>query len=158
MEKKHPLSVFSWYFTRGYALRHPVRVLKWFLDARHQARDRAVYGWCRNDTNDWYNWVAHALCGLLRDIADTEWVRPKRAAEIRVIADNIAYAILDASETEAADAEFFRVENDPAATEEEKAAALNINTEKRRAITEAHHKMLADAFARLGNIFFDFMR
>ena len=157
MDRKNPISVFAWYFTKGYVFRHPIRTLRWFIDALKQGKDRAVYGWCRNDTLDWYYWTAYALCGLLHGIAETEQVKPKRSAQITVIADDIRYAILDTSEAEAADEEFFRVQNDPDASEEEKAEAFAASTAKRKEITEAHHKLLADAFARLGNIFFDFM-
>lgn len=117
----HPMSVFCWTFTRRYALRHPIRIIKWWLDARRQMRQRAVYGWCDNDAMDWYNWSAYVLAGLLRDISRSKVIAPKRSAQIMSIADRITDAVLGEAEY------------------------------------DERRKMIAEAFAELGRIFFDFL-
>ena len=89
------MSVFAWTFTWRYALRHPIRIIRWYLDALKQRKQRAVYGWCMNDVTDWYNWTAYVLAGLLTEISEGELIKPERAAQIRSIADGLKNAILE---------------------------------------------------------------
>lgn len=96
----HPMSVFCWTFTRRYALRHPIRILRWYFDARRQMRQRAVYGWCDNDITDWYNWSAYVLAGLLDEIAEGVLIPKRRAAQIKTIASDIRDAVLGEAEYE----------------------------------------------------------
>lgn len=96
--EKHPMSVFAWTFTWRYALRHPIRIIRWYLDALRQRRQRAVYGWCMNDVNDWYNWTAYVLAGLLTEISENELIKPGRAAQLRSIADGLKNAIPDTAD------------------------------------------------------------
>lgn len=100
MDNKYnrPMSVYCWTFTRSYVFRHPIRILKWRLNARKMARQRAVYGWCDNDLTDWYNWAAYVLAGLLTEISDGKLIAPKRAKQIKGIADDIRHAVFDDSE------------------------------------------------------------
>lgn len=95
---KHPMSVFRWTFTRRYALQHPIRIIRWFMDALKQRKQRAVYGWCMNDTTDWYNWTAYVLAGLLTEISENELIKPGRAAQLRSIADGLKNAIPDTAD------------------------------------------------------------
>lgn len=98
--ENHPMSVFAWTFTRRYVLRHPIRIIRWYFDARRQMRQRAVYGWCDNDLTDWYNWSAYVLAGLLAEIAENELIPKLRADQIRDIAADIRNAVLGESEYE----------------------------------------------------------
>ncbi|MBR6705647.1 MAG: hypothetical protein IKI84_03070 [Clostridia bacterium] len=120
-KNNHPMSVYCWTFTRRYALRHPIRIIRWYFDARRQMKQRARYGWCDNDVTDWYNWSAYVLAGLLREISRNKVITPKRAGQIAGIADRITDAVLG-----------------------------EVEYEDRR-------QMVADAFKRLGEIFFDFL-
>ena len=120
-KSNHPMSVFCWTFTRRYALRHPIRIIRWYCDARRQMKQRARYGRCDNDVTDWYNWSAYVLAGLLREISRIDVIPQRRAEQIRNIADRITDAVLGDAET----------------------------AERR--------KMIQEAFAELGRIFFDFM-
>lgn len=95
-----PMSVYCWTFTRRYALHHPIRIIRWYFDARRQMRQRAVYGWCDNDLMDWYNWSAYVLAGLLAEIAENELIPKLRADQIRDIAADIRNAVLGESEYE----------------------------------------------------------
>lgn len=155
--EKHPMSVFRWTFTWRYAFRHPIRIIRWFFDALGQRKQRAVNGWCMNDVYDWYNWAAYALAGLLTEISEDELIDPNRAKLIRGIAQDISDAVLDTSETEKSDEEFFRVMNDPDATREEREAAMKKSVKERQQIIDGKRNMAADAFRELGEIFFDFM-
>lgn len=119
--ENHPMSVFAWTFTRRYVFHHPIRILKWWLDARRQMKQRAIYGWCDNDLADWYNWSAFVLAGLLTEISDRDVIPASRAAQIKSIAANVRNAVLG-------DAEY-----------------------------KERRKMIEEAFAELGRIFFDFM-
>ena len=92
------MSVFCWTFTSRYALRHPIRIFKWWLDAHKQQKQRAVYGWCDNDVTDWYNWSAYVLAGLLNEISDMDVVPVSRATQIKSIAAAIRHSVLDDSE------------------------------------------------------------
>lgn len=155
--KKHPMSVFRFTFTWRYVLRHPVRVIRWLFDALEQRKQRAVNGWCMNDAYDWYNWAAYVLAGLLTEISQDELIDPKRAKQIWGIAQDISDAVLDTSEMDKSDEEFFRVVNNPDSTKEEREAAFKRSAEDRKRISEGKHNMAADAFRELGEIFFDFM-
>lgn len=154
---KHPMSVFRWTFTWRYVLHHPIRVIRWFFDALRQGKQRAVYGWCMNDKTDWYNWAAYVLAGLLTETSKWEIVTPNRSKQIKSIADDISNAVLDTSAMDKSDEEFFRVINDPNATQEERKAAIERSIKERKQIETDRREMVADAFADLGEIFFDFI-
>ena len=155
---KHPMSVFRWTFTRRYALRHPIRIIRWFMDALKQRKQRAINGWCMNDATDWYNWAAYVLAGLLTEISENDVIPEKRAEQIRGIAEDIADAVLDTTDEDRIDEEYSRVYNDPKATEDEKQEAFERSVREKRRVLAGKRSMAADAFRELGEIFFDFFK
>lgn len=154
---QHPMSVFRCTFTWRYVLRHPIRVIRWFFRALGQRKQRATYGWCANDKTDWYNWAAYVLAGLLTEISEWEMITPMRSLQIKSIAKDISNAVLDTSAMDKSDEEFFRVINDPNATQEERKAAIERSVKERKQIETDRREMVAEAFADLGEIFFDFV-
>lgn len=150
------MSVFHWTFTRRYVFRHPFRVLKWWFNAHKMKRQRAVKGWCDNDVNDWYNWTAYVLSGLLLDISSVDIMSHERRTQISGIAKDIKYAILDNSELDRIDSEFSKFWLDSNATEAEKKDASDKHTAATKAVYAKRRQMVANAFRELGDIFYDF--
>ena len=158
MKNEHPMSVFAWYYPRWYWLRHPFRSLRWLRKAIRERKLRAVYGWCDGDTRDWYNWTAHVLSGLLRDISMSKDMPEKNRAKILGVADDIWLAVGDTTEADEFNKECVAVLTDKNATAEEKIAASEACNEKRKALEQRNRELIAKAFTDLGNMFFDFWR
>ncbi len=151
-----PMDVFHWTFTKRYVFQHPIRIIKWYFRARKMAKQRAKQGWCTNDAMDWYNWNAYVLCGLLLDISENENMPPKRKGQLKKIAEDISGAILDDSEIMKCTKELEQAMKDVSISIEDRNAASEKYDRTMREITEKRREVIAEAFKKLGTIFYDF--